>query len=62
MREFRITATVDIRLMIMDESLDLHTVLDEMEYDFTPSADHSQRVTIINTDMWDYKSEEVTRD
>ena len=61
MKEFRITAKVDIRLIIMDDELALHEVLDEMEYEFTASPDHTQRVSIIHTDMWDYDAKEVTK-
>jgi hypothetical protein len=61
MKEFRVKATVDIHLIITDDELDLHTVLNEMEYEFTPSPDHKQRVSITYTDMWDYISKEVTK-
>jgi hypothetical protein len=45
----------------MDDELALHEVLDEMEYEFTASPDHTQRVSIIHTDMWDYDAKEVTK-
>lgn len=52
--QFKLTLTIDMYLTIMGDDLDLETVLNEMEYAFTPSAEQTEYVRIGHTDMWDY--------
>jgi len=54
MKEIRVRVTVDIHLTVADESIEIHDILNEMEYEFLPASAHKDVVSIPNTDMWDY--------
>ena len=52
MRTVTVTVVVKIR-MSMDEGIEIGDAIDEMEYEFNPSEDHS--VTVEDTEILDHE-------